>query len=519
MRDSLAERLRIPASPQLSRSAQLRQLLLQAAAQLTGTATATQIPLDRPLLQQYLTAALVDDPTTGWYLRQLTIVTQGKRLSVLPQPTLETINTILANGLTGLSSEDFPAIALDPVVIITCAEHMQSELPESWLPLINTALEDLLAHESDPTTRDAEMPAATISRAEHREHTSDFQRPPGRAAKQVPLMPMSLSLGGEDIEESGAEEDIAERSGPLSTGDSFGWQLTKNAEDEKPISGVSTVHQGNQARRQWLPVAACLLLAVGSGLVAWQQQVQLEQARRQNQARQQQLAAKSSELLNLRVDIQKVSAMMLVAQKRTGWLAGRLSPELLRASVLQGSQSRSGEESDLQPLPSELDLWQKSIVELRSSGDATKEADIEDAVRILTTLSLNVPQDDSPSENPDMTKIDQHFAPAQQAIQQLMQNFPSDPKVLNLDAVLLLTKSTWAGQGEQGALRTAAAEKLQRIVSQFPQNDEALLNLCLLALSSEAPSDARPLLEQFTRQSTDPALVETVRQILPMIPE
>lgn len=274
-----------------------------------------------------------------------------------------------------------------------------------------------------------------------------------------------------------------------------------------------------QVRSQRLALAACVLMALGSGLAMYTQQARLERVRTQLLAQQQEIAAQRTKLLDLQLMTRKASAMTLAAQQGMGWLAGRLGPDLLRASVLQYSGSRGAEDAAPQPLPAELDLWQKSIQELRSSGDSAKDADIEDAFRLLTTLSLTVSIDPAADTGLSPEEIDGHFAPAEQAIQKLLQEFPSDPKVLNLDAVLLLTKYDASDSEQRSVLQAAASEKLRHIVSQYPQHDEALLNLGLLALRSESGTMARPLLEQFISQSQDPALVETVRQILQMIPE
>lgn len=274
-----------------------------------------------------------------------------------------------------------------------------------------------------------------------------------------------------------------------------------------------------QVRSQRLALAACVLMALGSGLAMYTQQARLERVRTQLLAQQQEIAVQRTKLLDLQLLTRKASAMTLAAQQGMGWLAGRLGPDLLRASVLQYSGSRGAEDAAPQPLPAELDLWQKSIQELRSSGDSAKDADIEDAFRLLTTLSLTVSIDPAADTGLSPEEIDGHFAPAEQAIQKLLQEFPSDPKVLNLDAVLLLTKYDASDSEQRSVLQAAASEKLRHIVSQYPQHDEALLNLGLLALRSESGTMARPLLEQFISQSQDPALVETVRQILQMIPE
>lgn len=196
MRNSLAERLRIPSTPPLSKSAQLRRLLLLAVGQLTGTNQPSMLPNDRALLQQFLAAALVDDPTTDWYLRQLAIVNRGKRLPVLPSPTIELIDSILTNGLEDMPATVFLQVAADPVVIITCAEQMKSDFPQPWRALIDLALEDLLTQTSMPV-----VPAVGAPLPE-RPLPGPLQSPHRGAGNPRPPIFMSLSLAAQDADEN-----------------------------------------------------------------------------------------------------------------------------------------------------------------------------------------------------------------------------------------------------------------------------------------------------------------------------
>lgn len=269
------------------------------------------------------------------------------------------------------------------------------------------------------------------------------------------------------------------------------------------VSGQMAPQKRTLLRR--LTLATCILVAFSGLLGAYRQQRQT-------------IAAQRAELLDLQLLTRKASAIALAAQHGTGWLAGRLGPDLLRASLLQYSSSRGDADTTQRPLPGELQLWQKSITELRTSGDSARDADIEDAVRLLITLSFTVPNGFA-GEDPAFTGVDRHFAPAEEAIQNLLKEFPADPKVLNLEAILLLAKADWCLGEQRAALETAGRQKLQQIISQHPLHDEALLNLALLAFRSESPSEAAPLLEQFVRQSQDKTLVETVQQVLRMMPK
>lgn len=215
MRTSLAERLQIPSTPPLSRSAQLRRLLLLAVEHLTGTNQPAMLQNDRTQLQQFLAAALVDDPTTGWYLRQLAIVNRGKRLAALPLPTIELIDGILANGLENLPAIVFLQVAVDPVVIITCAEQVTSEYPQPWRALIDAALEDLLT-QTHLLTVPADIPDSLPEPPPPRAQ----QLPPQSVGKARPSMLLSLSLAAEDLNEtdespSGPEESENQEEPPV----------------------------------------------------------------------------------------------------------------------------------------------------------------------------------------------------------------------------------------------------------------------------------------------------------------
>lgn len=202
MRDSLAKRLQIPANPSLSRSAQLRKLLMQAVGQLVATADTPAEKVDRVLLQKFLAAALVDEAAMGWYLRQLAIINCGKRLAVLPAPSVELIDAILADGLDVLPAEVFLWVAVDPAVIITCGEQMRIEYPRHWRSLIDTALEDLLT--LDPLSDESAAVDGTDS-----EPPQPYPKAIPRRGEGLPYtgMLMSMALGGDDLDDGLDAED------------------------------------------------------------------------------------------------------------------------------------------------------------------------------------------------------------------------------------------------------------------------------------------------------------------------
>ncbi|MFM7036578.1 MAG: hypothetical protein ACKO2L_02535 [Planctomycetaceae bacterium] len=250
-------------------------------------------------------------------------------------------------------------------------------------------------------------------------------------------------------------------------------------------------------------VSAGLLVALLAGILIRNQQLSNSLAT---------LSAKDSEQQRKLTELQlltcKLEATLLAAQRGSAWVVGRINPGLVGVALLEIARNRGGVEESL-AVSRELDeRWKQSVDELRSESQESTEAGIEDALRLLTGLSLKVFSQDA-----DNRDVNDHFQPATAAVDKLLLQSPDDPRVLNLQAVLLLTKSVSIIGEERAALEKQAEEILKAIVARHPDFMEALLNLALLTRNSD-PETARTLFEKFIQQSDDPELSAAVKQYL-----
>lgn len=250
-------------------------------------------------------------------------------------------------------------------------------------------------------------------------------------------------------------------------------------------------------------VSTGLLVALLAGMLIWNQRLANSVAT---------LSAKDTEQRRKLTELQlltcKLEATLLAAQRGSAWVVGRINPGLVGVALLDVARDRGGAEESM-VVPRELDeRWKQSVDELRSDSQIATAAEIEDALRLLTGLSLKVF-----SEDADNREVNEHFQPATVLVEKLLQESPDDPRVLNLQAVLLLTKSVSIIGEERAALEKQAEEILKAVVARHPDFMEALLNLALLTRNSD-PEAARTLFEKFIQESGDPELSSTVRQYL-----
>lgn len=250
-------------------------------------------------------------------------------------------------------------------------------------------------------------------------------------------------------------------------------------------------------------VSTGLLVALLAGMLIWNQRLANSVAT---------LSAKDTEQRRKLTELQlltcKLEATLLAAQRGSAWVVGRVNPGLVGVALLDVARDRGGAEESM-VVPRELDeRWKQSVDELRSDSQQAIEAGIEDALRLLTGLSLKVF-----SEDADNREVNEHFQPATVLVEKLLLESPDDPRVLNLQAVLLLTKSISIIGEERAALEKQAEEILKAVVARHPDFMEALLNLALLTRNSD-PETAKTLFEKFIQESDDPELSSTVRQYL-----
>lgn len=271
------------------------------------------------------------------------------------------------------------------------------------------------------------------------------------------------------------------------------------AERSSPQNGGRISHWRSSAM---YTTAACLLLAVisagiagnsliSSGKLASELATLQEHLNRANKSLDDETAVRINQTLLENKEL----GITLAAERRAVFLAGRISPAMLMTTlqsklIARGSEAESPENSAFRRQVAQR--LEKTINDL--PANATHSRSVVNGIEIgmQQILSENLPG-------------------CRQTLNTLKAEFPSEPAVANLEAVLLLATAENSTDSEAQLLFSEAGSILQDLTAKHPDFETGWLNLALLTEQQEGIEAARPFWEGCLSATQDEDLRSIIR--------